>query len=255
MFPNIQWLYRRQCESRLPLIERRGPLSEYWTQPCRPSRGAEGCSFWADQQESWWLCACVKRLNYLGVTLQSLHFCLSAALLECHWATGALIRLLDESPGCRRLRDSSELESVELAGTTGVDSFADLPVCWGSLGFSHPLSRRLCPYICLIEQNGLLCPPFKVERGRFPGLSDELLHQAHLLLQHHSGQPVPRRPPLQSHVPEDYGDWGPATVLQLEQTTAQRWETDCSFLQMADSHLSVTCFSHWQYRCDIFKHL
>lgn len=95
------------------------------------------------------------------------------------------------------------MESVESAGTK---MLILLQICLRAGAPSGVNILCLRPYICLTEQNALFSPPLQVERGWFPGLSDELLHQAHLLLQHHSGQPVPRRSPLQSHVPEDFGD-------------------------------------------------
>jgi len=138
---------------------------------------------------------------------------LLAALLTCHWATGALIELPDQSPGgSKQLKIPLKPEWIkpELVYSGNLSEqmmfFADLHVCFRF--FSVFLSFK------------------KVECGWIPRLFDELLLWAHLLLQHHSGQPVPCRPPLQSHVPEGHWDRAPATVLQPEQATAQRWEAD-----------------------------
>lgn len=69
--------------------------------------------------------------------------------------------------------------------------------------------------------DSLMCVFVQVERGGHPGLPYELLHRAHLLLQHHPGQPVPCRPPLQGHVPAHRRHWGPAAAVRPQQATAQ----------------------------------
>lgn len=69
--------------------------------------------------------------------------------------------------------------------------------------------------------HGCMCVFVQVERGGNPGLPHELLHRAHLLLQHHPRQPVPRRPPLQGHVPAHRRHRGPAAAVRPQQAAAQ----------------------------------
>lgn len=68
-----------------------------------------------------------------------------------------------------------------------------------------------CVYVCS-----------QVERGGYPGLLDELLHRANLLLQHHPRQPLPRRPPLQGHVPAYSRYRRPAPAVHPQQASPQR---------------------------------
>lgn len=67
----------------------------------------------------------------------------------------------------------------------------------------------------------------QLERGGHPGGPAQHFRGAHLLLQHHPGQPVPRGPPLQGHVPADLQHRGPATALHPQQAPAQRQVPSC----------------------------
>lgn len=85
-------------------------------------------------------------------------------------------------------------------------SRADSPATLRLLLLSGTHNWRTLVFFGLIERAGLVSGPLQVERGRVPGLADELFHRAHLLFQHHPGQPVSRRSPLPGHVPKDRGD-------------------------------------------------
>lgn len=91
----------------------------------------------------------------------------------------------------------------------------------------HLISRiDFCKYVLTVKlmQEHLSTPlfPLQVECGGHSGLFDELLHRANLLLQHHPRQPLPRRPPLQGHVPAHRRYRGPAPAVHPQQAPAQR---------------------------------
>lgn len=81
----------------------------------------------------------------------------------------------------------------------------------GALQHAHPLSRSRVCSLCL-----------QVERGGRAGVPAQHLRGADLLLQHHPGQPLPWRPPLQGHVPADLQHRRPAPAVHAQQAPAQR---------------------------------
>lgn len=87
---------------------------------------------------------------------------------------------------------------------------------WKYIFFSYPLS-----HLALIPDVSMNVYFLQVECGGHPGLFDELLHRADLLLQHHPWQPLPRRPPLQGHVPTDRRYRGPAPAVHPQQASTQ----------------------------------
>lgn len=148
----------------------------------------------------------------------------------------------------------AELESRKLALST-VLNFLFYHQVWHLyrlpwLGKLFRIVSIVCRYAdkcdsSVTELNQFVLVP-QVECGWISRLPDELFHRAYLLLQHHPGQPVPRRPPLQSHVPENRWHRRPATVLQFEPTVAQWWEFEGSWkVSSQPSHLLHLCC-----RCD-----
>lgn len=81
----------------------------------------------------------------------------------------------------------------------------------GALQHAHPLSHSRVCSLCL-----------QVERGGRAGVPAQHLRGADLLLQHHPGQPLPRRPPLQGHVPADLQHRRPAPAVHTQQAPPQR---------------------------------